>query len=90
MDMMMIPLGLFAIFGVIGGLLAKHKQRNIKLWVIASGLLVIVALIGLAFFPPMKNLTEEQKEVSSKRESIFCLIVIILGIIRTATIMTGY
>ena len=86
-DLMIIPIGLFAIFGLIGGLLAKRKQRNVKLWVFASGLLVIVALIGLMFFPSMKSLSDEQKSASIIKENIFCTIVIVLGVIRTMTIM---
>ena len=67
------------VFALITGLLAKSKGRNLVLWSVAGSLGVIFTLIGLAFFNHLNKIPEDKRQISIKREKIFCTVAIFLG-----------
>ena len=81
-DYLLMFIAVNVLFAFIVGLFAKRKGRNVSLWAIAGLLTGVIALIGLAFFHKMKDISEDKMQGSIMYEKIFCGIMIALGVLK--------
>jgi len=79
-----------AAFALITGLLAKRKGRIVALWAVAGAMVWVVALVGLAFFHNLKDITDDQQAASRKREKVFCGILIGVGSLGLVCQLLGF
>ena len=70
------------VFAVLTYLLAQRKGREALYWATAGGITPLFTILGLAFF---RNLSEpqieEDVEKSLKREKVFLLVMMLVGIL---------
>ena len=75
------------LFGALVAYFAARKNRSKLLWFFAGAITQLIALFGLAFFHDLKKLPLVEQEKSVKRERIFCITCILIGIVYVVSIL---